>query len=260
VYILNSDEFQTEIRQIAGLSLKGIMERSFANLTDITLEYFKRHILECYLDKNPTIRKTISNLINTFLRHGGMEMWPEILEFLLNHLDTNLGVEMSLETLNIIIEDSGTYLEENYSEFMHELIPKIFYFLGEMGKRKKGERSDNLIILVLKTLNILVENCSNIMIEQLEMTSDILVNFHDSENFDMRYHIGQCWLSMMRMKKEVLLDRSANLFIFFVHNFSAENYKMNFIAAEFLLFIVEEEEELINDENIREKMFFHLET
>ncbi len=259
MYILNSEEFKIEIRQIAGLSLKGIMERSFADWTDKTMEYFKRHILECYLDKNPTIRRTISNLINTFLRHGGMEMWPEILEFLLNNLDTNLGVEMSLETLNIIIEDSGSYIEENYSQFMHQLIPKLFFFLSEMGKRKKEDRSDTLIILVLHTLNILLENCSNTMIDQLETTSGILVYFHDSENFDMRYHIGQCWLSMIRMKKEVLLDRSSILFLLFLQNLAAENYKMNFIAAEFLFFIVEEEEELINDENIKEKIFYNLE-
>jgi hypothetical protein len=233
------------------------MERSFANLTENTIEYFKANILECYLDNIPTIRRTISNLINTFLRHGGMEMWPEILKFLVNHLDSNMGVEMSLETLNIIIEDSGTYLEENYSEFLNELLPKIFNYLYDIGKIMKEEKQDHMTILVLQTLNILLENCSNIMIDQLDSVSGVLVNLHNTNNFDLRYHIGLCWLSMCRMKREILLDNSANLFSFFVNNLSAEYYQMNFVAAEFLLYVVEEDEDLINDEIIREKILFH---
>jgi hypothetical protein len=234
------------------------MERSFVTLTENSIDYFKAHILECYLDTNPTIRRTISNLINTFLRHGGMEMWPEILKFLVNHLDSNVGVEMSLETLNIIIEDSGSYLEENYSEFLNELVPKILNYLHEMGKRTKQERQDHLIILVLNSLNILLENCSNVIFDQLDRISSVLVNFHNTNDFDMRHHIGQCWLTMSRMKREILLETTENVFSFFVNNLSAEHYKMNSIAAEFFLFLVEEDEELINEEKIREKVLFHL--
>jgi hypothetical protein len=101
---------------MAGLCLKALIERDFINLTEDAIEYFKTNILLCYLHKNNTIRKTISNLINTFLRHAGSDMWPEILEFLYEQLDNDLGVEMSLETLNIILEDSGTYLEERCVE------------------------------------------------------------------------------------------------------------------------------------------------
>lgn len=116
VFILNQEDLEADIRQIGGLTLKGIMERSFMNLTEDAVDYFKINILTCYLHSNQSIRKTISNLINTFIRHGGMEMWPELLNFLYDNLDTDLGVEMSLETLNIIIEDSGSYLEDKYDD------------------------------------------------------------------------------------------------------------------------------------------------
>ncbi len=96
------------------------MERSFLNIDEDSLEYFKINILNCYDDKNHTIRKTISNLINTFIRHGGTEMWPEILDFLYKRLDSDVSVEMSLETINIIIEDSASYLEEKHTKvFFH---------------------------------------------------------------------------------------------------------------------------------------------
>jgi hypothetical protein len=90
------------------------MERSFTNLAEEAIEYFKKNILKSYLHENMTIRKTISNLINTFIRHGGTEMWPEILDFLYENLDSDISVGMSLETINIIIEDSGSYIETKH--------------------------------------------------------------------------------------------------------------------------------------------------
>ncbi len=98
------------------------MERSFVNINDDSLDYFKKNILQCYDHKNYFIRKTISNLINTFIRHAGTDRWPQILGFLFDSLNSDISVEMSLETINIIIEDSASYLEENHSEVIYELI------------------------------------------------------------------------------------------------------------------------------------------
>jgi len=100
---------------MSGLTLKGIMESKYQELDEDELNYFKENVCKCYLDKQHIIRKTISNLVNTFIRIWGIEIWPEILNILHKNLDTDLGVNMSLETLNIIIEDSGNVLEEKYS-------------------------------------------------------------------------------------------------------------------------------------------------
>ena len=83
------------LRQISGLTLKGIMERQFFELHDDDLEYFKKNILKSYLHIKPSIRKTISNLINTFLRNGGLQMWPEILEILYNNLKIDIDDKMN---------------------------------------------------------------------------------------------------------------------------------------------------------------------
>ena len=104
------------IRQIAGLTLKGILERQFHELSQEHLDYFKRNILKCYLHVKAPIRKTISNLINTFLTNGGLQMWPEILQILFNNLDSDLAAITSLETLIILIEDSGSLIEEKYKK------------------------------------------------------------------------------------------------------------------------------------------------
>ena len=43
-------------------------------------------------------------------------MWPEILGILYNNLDSDLGVAMSLETLILVIEDSGNLIDEKYTK------------------------------------------------------------------------------------------------------------------------------------------------
>jgi hypothetical protein len=90
------------------------MERAFMEMQEEEIEFFKSNIFKCYLDKNANIRKTVSNLLNTFIRNGGFEKWPEIIEILCQNLNSDIAVSMSLETLNLIIEDSGLSIEESY--------------------------------------------------------------------------------------------------------------------------------------------------
>lgn len=103
------------IRQTSGLTLKGLLERNFENIHEEVLDHFKANILKCYTEENSTIQKTVSILINTFLRQGEIAVWPEILDFLESSLNDDKCVEMSLETLCLILEDSGDYLEEHHS-------------------------------------------------------------------------------------------------------------------------------------------------
>jgi hypothetical protein len=66
-----------------------------------------------YFDSNNVIKKTISNLINTFIRLGGIDLWPELLDFLIRNLNNyEANCETTLETIQIILEDSGAYLED----------------------------------------------------------------------------------------------------------------------------------------------------
>jgi len=113
---LNEEKIDIDIRQISGLTLKSILDREFNNLNDNNLEYFKSNILNNYLHQNSKIRKTISILLNTFIRQGGIEIWPELLEFLYENLDNEKCAETSLETFNFVFEDSGCNLERKFDK------------------------------------------------------------------------------------------------------------------------------------------------
>ena len=78
--------------------------------------YFKSNVLKNYLHPEIKIRKTISILLNTFLIQGGIEIWPELLDFLYENLEIETIAETSLETLNFILEDSGCIIEKKFDK------------------------------------------------------------------------------------------------------------------------------------------------
>ena len=116
VYILNEESFELDIRQISGLTLKSIMEKDFSSISEDSLSYLRENILRHYLHDNNRIRKTISIIINTYIKQSGLENWPELLDFLYNKLESDRGVEISLETINLITEDSGSLLEQKFEK------------------------------------------------------------------------------------------------------------------------------------------------
>jgi hypothetical protein len=114
MFIFSCKEIPIEIRQKSGLTLKGIMERSFANFNENNIAYFKNKILENYSDENNSIKRITSILINTFVTLDGFENWQNLINFLMSNLSNANNYEMSMETIQIILEDSGSYFEEKY--------------------------------------------------------------------------------------------------------------------------------------------------
>jgi hypothetical protein len=114
MFIFSCKEVQVEIRQKAGLTLKGIMERSFSTFNGDNIFYFKNKILENYSDSDSTIKRITSILINTFITLDGVGQWQDLLNFLMSNLSNAKNYEMSMETIQIILEDSGNYIEEKY--------------------------------------------------------------------------------------------------------------------------------------------------
>jgi hypothetical protein len=77
------------------------------------------------------------------------------------------------------------------------------------------------------------------------------MNLHDSSNYDVRFKLSRCWLSLTRIRQDILIKLIEPLFEFFLLNLSRENYEMNFAASEFILSLVDEEEkELIKNEQV----------
>ena len=92
------------------------MEKDFSSISEDSLGYLRENILRHYLHDNTRIRKTISIIINTYIKQNGLENWPDLLDFLYKNLEIDRGAEISLEIINLIVEDSGSLLEEKFEK------------------------------------------------------------------------------------------------------------------------------------------------
>jgi transportin-1 len=60
---------------------------------------------------------------------------------------------------------------------------------------------------------------------------------------DLRYRIGRCWLVVIRSNRSILTSKTEQLFNFFYENLTTECYELNFTAAEFFLYLIDDDEE-----------------
>jgi hypothetical protein len=60
---------------------------------------------------------------------------------------------------------------------LEKLSPKLIDYLLTMGNKTDEERSKDMIILVLNTLNLLLENCPNAMDNEMEKISYVNLKF-----------------------------------------------------------------------------------
>jgi len=135
-------------------------------------------------------------------------------------------------------------------QLLIEFIQKIISVIGA----KDAEINEKITLMVLSTLHSLIDNCPNAIIEELKILSQFLINLRNIGNINIRINIGMCWNSLLKNNKELILDIFDNLFSFFIDNFKVENYELNFTSAEFFSFILDENENIIDNEKIQ-KLF-----
>jgi len=84
-------------------------------------------------------------------------------------------VEISLETINLITEDSGSLLEQKFEKFNLKYIPKLIKSLQNL--KLIENPNEKIFSLVLQSIELLFENCPNIMNNYLESIAKVIFLF-----------------------------------------------------------------------------------
>jgi hypothetical protein len=74
------------VRQIAGLSLKAEVEKSFAMLSNETLDYIKERLLIAFYDPEVNVRRVVGSIMSAYMVRGGFYSWKGLIEFLTQNL------------------------------------------------------------------------------------------------------------------------------------------------------------------------------
>ncbi|KAI9304113.1 importin beta-2 [Cunninghamella echinulata] len=131
VFILIKLTEDIYIRQVSGLLLKNNLLHYFETIPLSVLNYIKSCCCDAFLqpDPNLNIRSAISSVITCFIKSGNLNHWKEILECLINAMDSPniLSMEMAYDGLFKICEDSVSNLDQDIDGIrpLHIIIPKL---------------------------------------------------------------------------------------------------------------------------------------
>ncbi|KAI9020791.1 armadillo-type protein [Phycomyces nitens] len=135
VYILtvmrNEDAYT---RAIAGLTLKNNIRSHFNNIPLYVLEYVKSCCTASlqFPESDEGVRRAVGSVITALVTQGEVHNWPEILEILVNQLDSPniISVQMAWNCLSKICEDAARDLDQEINGIrpLSYMIPKFIQF------------------------------------------------------------------------------------------------------------------------------------
>ena len=140
------------------------------------------------------------------------------------------------------MEDSGVYLEKKYLSFIEKISKKIIYFLFYINGLNADDRCNDKVIIVLKTLIILLETCSESVMNNNDLFKGLvegLCLFNKIKVNEIRIYISECWLVILRKREDIIIELFEKIFNFFIENFLFDLYKLNFVSVDFFLYILE---------------------
>nr|XP_016457808.1 PREDICTED: transportin-1-like [Nicotiana tabacum] len=106
-----------DVRQAAGLLLKNNLRTAFKNMPPANQQYIKSELLPSLGAADRHIRSTTGTIISVLVQIDGVAGWPELLQALVNSLDSNdiNHMEGAMDALSKICEDVPQLLDSDIS-------------------------------------------------------------------------------------------------------------------------------------------------
>ncbi|OMO92698.1 phosphoinositide 3-kinase regulatory subunit 4 [Corchorus olitorius] len=123
-----------EIRQAAGLLLKNNLRTAYKLMAPAHQQYIKSELLPCLGAGDKHIRSTVGTIVTVIVQQGGIPGWPELLQALVNCLDSNdLNLmEGAMDALSKICEDIPQVLDSDVPGLAERpiniFLPRLFQF------------------------------------------------------------------------------------------------------------------------------------
>lgn len=123
-----------EIRQAAGLLLKNNLRNVFKSMAPSYQQYIKSELLPCLGAAERHIRATAGTIISVIVQQVEVIGWPELLQALVNCLDSNdlNHMEGAMDSLSKICEDSPQVLDSDVPGLderpINILLPRLLQF------------------------------------------------------------------------------------------------------------------------------------
>jgi len=135
------------------------------------------------------------------------------------------------------------------------LAEKLISYIEKFDKTVDVLTNTKFIIYSFNVIHLLIDNCMTTLYSILPRISQILLKFENIEHLEIRYHIGKCWLVIIKNDDELFQKHLISIFDFFVGNTQVIHYNMNFAACEFFLNLFDHDKEEIPNKKVNELLF-----
>lgn len=119
------------IRQAAGLLLKNNLRKTFNSMSSSYQNYVKSELLPCLGLSDRYIRSTVGTIISAIVQEGRIFSWPELLQALVQCLDSNdlNHMEGALDTLSKVggISSNSVSISISLFIFNHNILGGLSY-------------------------------------------------------------------------------------------------------------------------------------
>ncbi|OVA15947.1 Importin-beta [Macleaya cordata] len=152
-----------EIRQAAGLLLKNNLRTAFKSLSLSYQQYIKSELLPCLGAADRHIRSTVGTIISVIVQEGQVLCWPELLQALVQCLDSNElnHMEGAMDALSKICEDIPQELDLDVPGLaerpINVFLPRLFQLFksSHSSLRKLSLGSVNEFIMLMPAALVL---------------------------------------------------------------------------------------------------------
>ncbi|KAK9150951.1 hypothetical protein Syun_009260 [Stephania yunnanensis] len=154
---------RVEIRQAAGLLLKNNLRSAFKTMAPSYQQYIKSELLPCLGAADRHIRSTVGTIISVIVQQGRVEGWPELLQALLQCLESKdlTHMEGAMDALSKICEDIPQELDSDVPGLAERpiniFLPRLLQFFQSphASLRKLSLGSINQFIMLMPTALLL---------------------------------------------------------------------------------------------------------
>ncbi|KAK9132591.1 hypothetical protein Scep_012119 [Stephania cephalantha] len=154
---------RVEIRQAAGLLLKNNLRSAFKTMAPSYQQYIKSELLPCLGAADRHIRSTVGTIISVIVQQGRVEGWPELLQALLQCLESKdlTHMEGAMDALSKICEDIPQELDSDAPGLAERpiniFLPRLLQFFQSphASLRKLSLGSINQFIMLMPTALLL---------------------------------------------------------------------------------------------------------
>ncbi|KAF2075365.1 hypothetical protein CYY_003341 [Polysphondylium violaceum] len=227
VVIFNNRELPADIRSVAGLLLKTNIKTYYEKMPREVQAYIKREILPNLSDSSQSVRRTIANIITTLIVKSSFKEWPDLLNILLQALDSpneNL-VDGALLALQLICEDSTESIDYEARPALNSLIPKLILFF------KSNNPSFRRRALV--TISFFITSKPGALLVNMDAFLRGVFSLSDDPSAEVRKHVCKTLVTLVETRIEFLLPFIKDVVKYMLHASKDTNEEVAIESTEF---------------------------